>query len=107
MQTITLTLDLATSFLFAPNRLVMVIICANFFQIPPCITKLWVGHEQVSLKSMLKNKVRTVTLTSDLATWFLFATHRLVMIIICAKLFSNLNMHNKVMGRTRTGTTEV
>ena len=29
------------------------------------------------------------------------------MIIICAKLFSNPIMHNKVMGRTRTGSTEV
>ena len=29
------------------------------------------------------------------------------MMIICANLFSNLTMHNKVMGRTRTGATEV
>ena len=29
------------------------------------------------------------------------------MIIICAKLFSNPTMHNKVMGPTRTGFTEV
>ena len=43
----------------------------------------------------------------DLATWFLFATHCLVVMIICAKLFSNPTMHNKVMGRTRTGSTEV
>ena len=46
-------------------------------------------------------------LTFDLATWFLIATHRLVMMIICATLFSNSTMHNKVMGRTRTGFTEV
>ena len=43
----------------------------------------------------------------DLTIWFLFATHRLVMMIICAKLFSNPTMHNKVMGRTETGFTEV
>ena len=43
----------------------------------------------------------------DLATLFLFATHILVMIIICAILFSSLTMHNKVMGLTRTGLTEV
>ena len=30
-------------------------------------------------------------------------THRLIMIIICAKLFSNPTMHNKVMDRTQTG----
>ena len=29
------------------------------------------------------------------------------MMIICAQLFSNPTMHNKVMGRTRTGFTEV
>ena len=50
-----------------------------------------------------------MTLTFDLATWFLFAIHRLVMMIICVKLFSNptmhnkvMGMHNKVMGRTQT-----
>ena len=48
-----------------------------------------------------------MTLTFYLAIWFLFATHRLIMIIICAKLVSNPTMHNKVMGRTRTGFTEV
>ena len=56
---------------------------------------------------MHKVKVRTVTLIFDLATRFLFMTHRLIMIIICAKLFSNPTMHNEVMGRTRTGLTEV
>ena len=46
-------------------------------------------------------------LNFDLATLILFTTHCLVMIIICAKLFLNSNVHNKVMGRTRTGFTEV
>ena len=66
---------------------------SNYFQIPLSITKLWVGHEQVSLKSMHKVYVQTVTLTFNLATWFLFATHRLVMMIICATLFSNPIMY--------------
>ena len=52
-------------------------------------------------------KVQTVTLTFDLVTWLLLATHCLVMMINCAKLFSNLTMHNKVMGRTLTGSTDV
>ena len=51
--------------------------------------------------------MQTVTLTFNLATKFLFATHCLVMMIICAKLFLNPTMNNKVMGRTRTGFTEV
>ena len=51
--------------------------------------------------------MRTVTLNFDLAIWFLFATHRLVMIIICAKLFLNPTMHDKVIGQTRTRSTEV
>ena len=45
--------------------------------------------------------MRTRTLTFDLATWFLFATHHLVMMIICTKLFLNPTMHDEVMGRTR------
>ena len=57
-----------------------------YFQNPQSITKLWVAHEQVSLKSMHKIKCG-LSLTFDLATMFLFATHRLVMMIICAKLF--------------------
>ena len=48
-----------------------------------------------------------MALTFDLVIWFLFATHRLVMVIICVKLFSNSTMHNKVLGRTRTDFTEV
>ena len=48
-----------------------------------------------------------MSLTFNLATWFLFVTHRLIMIIICAKLFSNPTMNNKVRGRTRTGFIEV
>ena len=56
---------------------------------------------------MHKDEVRTVTVTFDLAIWFLFATHCLVMINICAKLFLNRTMHYKVIGRTQTGYTEV
>ena len=51
--------------------------------------------------------MQTVTLTFDLAIWFLFMTHHLVMMIICAKLFSEPTMHNKVMSQTRAGSTEV
>ena len=56
---------------------------------------------------MHKVKVRTVTLIFILATWFLIATHCLVMIIICAKLFLIPIMHNKNIGQTRTGFIEV
>ena len=90
----------------------MVLVCDTLsylchFYSPSCITKLWVGHEQVLLNSMHKVLVRTVTLTFDLATWFFFATHRLVMINIFAISFLNPTMHNKAMGRTPTGFTEV
>ena len=69
---------------------------------------LLAGHEQVSLKPMYKDKVQTVTLTSDIAAWFfLFVIHCLVTMNICAELFLNPTMHDKVMGRTATGFTEV
>ena len=71
------------------------------------MTRLLAGHEQVSLKPMHKVKERTLTLTFNQVIWFFIAAHRLIMIIICAKLFSNPTMHNKVMGRTQTGFTEV
>ena len=48
-----------------------------------------------------------MTLTLNLVVWFLIATHRLIMTIICAKLFSNPTMHNKVMGQTQAGFTGV
>ena len=48
-----------------------------------------------------------MTLTVNLVMWILIAAHCLIMIIICAKLFSNPTMHNKVMGQTRTDLTEV
>ena len=51
--------------------------------------------------------MRTLALTFDLATWFLFGTHRHVMVTICAKLFLNPTMHNKDIGRVGTGFTEV
>ena len=49
----------------------------------------------------------TVTLTFDLAIQFLLATYHRVIMIIFTKLFSNPTMHNKVMGLTRPGFTEV
>ena len=64
------------------------------------------AYKQVSLKPIHKVKVLTVTLTFDLATRFLLVTHRLVKMIICAKLFINPTMNDKVMGRTQTGVTE-
>ena len=85
-RTVTLTYNLATWFLFATHHLIMMIICVNlFFKIPPRMTKLLAGHEQVSLKPMYKVLERPVTLTFNLATWFLFAIHRLITISICAK----------------------
>ena len=68
------------------------------------MTKLWLGQEQVSLKPMHKDKVRTMTLTFDLATWFLFVTHSLVMMIICAKLFSNSTMQDTFLEQTNENT---
>lgn len=35
------------------------------------------------------------------ATWFLIATHCVVIMIICVKLFLNITMHDDIMGRAR------
>ena len=63
-------------------------------------------HKHVSLKPMQNVKELIVTVTLDLVTWFLFATHYIVMIITYAKLFTNPIMHDKFMNWTRTGFTE-
>ena len=42
----------------------------------------------------------TVTSTYNLATWFLFATHQLIMRIICAYLFFKIPPHmTKLLAR--------
>jgi hypothetical protein len=43
----------------------------------------------------------SVTLTFEVSMWFLDAAHRLVVVDICAKLFQNPSMCDKVTVRTR------
>ena len=78
----------------------------NYFQILLFMTQLWAGHKEVSPKPMHKVKVRTVTLSYNLAICLLFATHCLVKMLICAIKFINPTMHAYVMSGTRTGFTE-
>ena len=67
----------------------MIIICAKLFSNPTmhnevmCRTRT--GFTEVYVQSLSAD----CDLYLDLATWFLFATYPLVMMIICAKLFSN------------------
>ena len=63
------------------------------------MTNLLAGHEQVLLKPMHKVKEHTLTLTFKLVIWFLIAAHCLIMIIVCAKLFSNPTMHGSDTNR--------
>ena len=60
------------------------------------MTKLWDGHEQLHWKLCTKF-VQTVTLTFDLATWFLFATHRPVMMITCHGTFDRQKENQLMM----------
>ena len=43
----------------------------------------------------------SLTLTLELVTWILNATHRLMMVNICTKFFQNLSRNDKAMDRTR------
>ena len=81
----------------------MIIICAKLFSNQT--TKFWAGHKQVLPMPMHKAEMRTVTLTFDLVTLFLLATHHLVIMIIFATLFSDPTNLDKVIGRTRIGFT--
>ena len=51
------------------------------------MAKLWLFHEQALLKPMHNAKERTVISTYNLEAWFLFGTHHIIMMIICANLF--------------------
>ena len=55
--------------------------------------------QQAFIVTYEKVKVWSMTLNFELAARFLFATHPLVMIIICATLFTNPNTDDQVMGR--------
>ena len=102
-----LTFDLVTlfSFSFVTHRLVMMIICAKLWSNLTMHNKV-MGRTRTGSTEVYAHSL-SVDCDLDLVIWFLFMTHHLVMMIICAKLFSNPTMHNKVMGRTRTGFTEV
>ena len=43
----------------------------------------------------------SLTLTLELVTWILNATHRLMMVNICNKCFKNRSKNDQVMDRTR------
>ena len=89
LQTVTLTFNLATRFLFATHCLVMIFIGAKLFSNPTnkVIGRIRTGSTEVYAQSLSAN------CHVDLVTWFLFATHRLVILIICAKLCSNPVIH--------------
>ena len=71
------------------------------------MTKLLAEYEQDSLKpAYAQSSAHTMILTFDLVTWFLFMVHCLVMIITCAKQFSNPTMYDVFMGQARTSFTE-
>ena len=99
----TLTFNLMIWFLIAIHCLIMMIICAKLFSNPTMHYKV-MGRTQTGFTEVY---AQSLSVDFDLATWFLFATHRLVMIIVCAKFFPNPTLHNKVMGWTRKGFTEV
>jgi hypothetical protein len=72
----------------------------SYFKIIQCVTKLQSGHECVYLFTLNCNNVKfqndSVTLTFEVGTWFLNATHHLDVVDICAKLFHNPSIYDKV-----------
>ena len=93
----TLTYDPATWFLFATYHLIMMIICVTFFKNPTTHDKV-IGRTRTGFTEAYAQSLRSdCDLDFNLTTWPLFAIHRLILIIICAKLFSNSTMHNTVI----------
>ena len=100
---VTLTFDLRTWLLHATHRLYMVDISAQLYWNSFIIKKkLQTGHEHDPPYSMFLNTFDlAVTLTFDLRTWLLYATHRLYVFNICAKSFGDQVLGGKIMARTR------
>ena len=90
-------------FLFVTHHLVMMIICVKLFANPTMHNKVMSWTQTDFTEVYAQSLSADCDLDLDLVTWFLFVTHQLIMMIICAKLFSIPSMHNKVMG---TGFTE-
>ena len=85
----TIKLYIASNTVLAPiHRLVMRILCAHYFEIPPDKTKLE-GRIRTSVSiAYAQSSYATCVLDLSAGDIVLRATHRLVMMIICAKQFS-------------------
>jgi hypothetical protein len=57
------------------------------------VTQMYVPINSYCNNMKLQNV--SVTLTSEIGSWFLDATHRLDVVDICAKLFQNPSMYDK------------
>ena len=75
----------------------MIVICATLLKIPKDMTKLWSDTNRFT---DFYSQSLSADLIFDLTIWFFFTTHCFDMMIICAKLFSNPTMYDKVMDRT-------
>ena len=75
----------------------MMIICTNLFSNPSMHDQVMVLNEQASLKPMHNAKEWTMNLTYNLATWFLFVTHPLIMISILLIYHLNPTTHDKII----------
>ena len=121
----TLTSDPAIWFLFATHHLVMMIIRAKLFSNPIMYGLLWPRHDSETQTSAISRRGHNFFFfffffffwggggrgaggrgdaTSDLAIYFLFVIHHLVMMIICAKFFVNSSCTAKLWPTHNSGT---
>ena len=82
------------------HHLVMMIICAKLFINPTIHGKLMSRIVTGFIEAYAQSLRANCDFDFELATWYLLATHCLILMIIYAKLF------HEVMGRTKTGVTE-
>ena len=82
----------------ATHSLIKVNICfLKLFEIPPI-------HYQVITQTRVlcvKNKGPTALEKMMIELWFMYTTHSLIEVNICAKLFENPPIHDQVIARTR------
>ena len=102
----TLIFNLATWFMFATHRLIMIILSAKLLSNPSMHNK-GMSRTRTGFTDLCTKFNADYDLDLRPSAWFLLATHLSVMMIICAELLENPTMHNKVMGRTQPGFTEI
>jgi hypothetical protein len=95
------TLELGMQVLRMTYRLIIVTICAKYFQNPLIYEKLWTWHKIYPKTDYVNIWPPSVTLTLEVGDWWLRMSHCLIFLNNYGKYLQNPFNDKKVMDRTR------